>query len=188
MADFIAAVEYVLRNEGGFVDNANDPGGATNFGVSLRFLRDIPNEKLRKYGIFTSSDALTSENLKDLTLTQAGLIYRGEFWEHAEFEKIPSQNLCNYLFDCCIQHGMGQGIKLLQRAIWAATFTKDIVSDDGILGEKTLNVILTWQTSYPGTILAALRSERAGLMRLLAQERNKDKEFLDGWLNRAYRI
>lgn len=188
MAEFIAAVEYVLSNEGGYVDNANDPGGATNFGVSLRFLRDIPTERLRKYGVFTSSDALSLEDIKELTLAQVKLIYRGEFWDHAPFDKIPSQNITNYLFDCCVQHGVGQGVKLLQRAIWAAIHTKDIVADDGILGDETLNAILTWQTSNPGTILAALRSERAGLMRLLAQERGKDKEFLDGWLNRAYRI
>ena len=35
MSDFNDAIPTVLRHEGGFVDSPNDPGGATNFGVSL---------------------------------------------------------------------------------------------------------------------------------------------------------
>ena len=36
MADFLQAVDFVLDNEGGFVDNVNDPGGATNWAISAR--------------------------------------------------------------------------------------------------------------------------------------------------------
>ena len=35
MADGKEAIAFVLLNEGGFVDNANDPGGTTNYGLSL---------------------------------------------------------------------------------------------------------------------------------------------------------
>ncbi|UCD23789.1 MAG: hypothetical protein JSW51_12245, partial [Gemmatimonadota bacterium] len=35
------ALACVLHHEGGFVNNPNDPGGATDFGVSLRFLRSV---------------------------------------------------------------------------------------------------------------------------------------------------
>ena len=41
MADFKQAIAKVLKNEGGYVDNPNDLGGTTNFGISLRFLQSI---------------------------------------------------------------------------------------------------------------------------------------------------
>ena len=39
MSDFNDAIPTVLRHEGGFENDVNDPGGATNFGVSLRWLK-----------------------------------------------------------------------------------------------------------------------------------------------------
>ena len=35
---FLKCIPIILRNEGGFVNNKRDPGGATKFGISLRFL------------------------------------------------------------------------------------------------------------------------------------------------------
>ena len=37
MSAFELAIPIVLKHEGGFADNPADPGGATNFGISLRF-------------------------------------------------------------------------------------------------------------------------------------------------------
>ncbi len=39
MSNFEKAVEKVLEHEGGYVDHKNDPGGATNYGISLRFVK-----------------------------------------------------------------------------------------------------------------------------------------------------
>jgi len=183
MADFTAAIGYVLVNEGGYVDNPHDSGGSTNCGISLRFLREIPIERLRKYGIFVTPDLLNSEHVKALTQDQILWIYRGEFWEQMPFEMIVDQQVCNYIFDCCILHGIHQGIKLVQRAIWASYVQINYVIDDGILGHNTLFAI-----NHLGEfLLFSLRSERAGYVRLIAHERTKDKEFLDGWLERCYR-
>lgn len=181
MANFDDAVDFVLENEGSYVDNPADSGGCTNFGISLRFLREVPAERLKKYGIFGE---VTCHDVQALTLDQAKLIYHDEFWIAAPFGKIANQAIANFVFDMCVQHGIGQGIKLLQRAIWAVQKKKGYVVDDGILGENTLNAILQSQS----ILFMTLPSERAGLVRLICAERSKDKEFLDGWLNRCYRI
>lgn len=178
------AIDFVLSNEGGFVDNPNDSGGATNYGLSLRFLRQIPAERLRKYGIFTTPESLGVEAIQDLTPDQARMVYEGEFWNDS-FSKIASQYIANYVFDMAVLHGANQAIKILQRAIWAAMVHKDFVHDDGILGSKTLDVLNTVKET--GMIIA-LMAERAGFCRLLCEINPKNREFLDGWLNRCYRI
>lgn len=184
MADADHAIGFVLANEGGFVDNVNDSGGATNFGLSLRFLREVPIERLRKYGIFKNPEVLTTEDIKELTPQQANLIYKGEFWDSARFAEIVDEKVCAYVFDMGVNHGISQAIKLMQRAIWAMYQTINVVKDDGVLGDHTLHAV-----NYLGDhVVPCLMSERAGFMRLLVVKNSKDEEFINGWLNRCYRI
>lgn len=180
MGKFDSAVKFMLANEGGLIDHPADPGGITNYGISLRFLRALSPEKLRRYGLF---DPVTEKDIREMTIDQAILIYRGEFWEAAPFEKIQNQVLCNYIFDCCVNLGIGQGVKIAQRATWAAMKTRGYIKDDGEMGSKTVQAIN--QCSF--MLLPPLLAVRAGFYRLLAEKNPANKEFLDGWLNRAYR-
>lgn len=180
MGQFDSAVRFVLANEGGLEENSNDPGGITNFGISLRFLREVPSDVLRKAGIFEPIDEYTVRNL---TMDQALHIYRTMFWD-TTFEKIINQSLCNYIFDMCINLGHGQAIKLVQRAVNACQKTRGYLKDDGILGGKTLAGIN--QASF--MLIPALIAQRDGFYRLLVAENPKREVFIDGWLNRCYRI
>lgn len=185
MADFAAAVAFVLHNEGGFNDDPADSGGATNFGISLRFLREVPAERLRKYGIFAPCETLGVEHIRELTVDQARLIYRGEFWEMAPFENISVQRICNAVFDCCVLHGIVAGIKIMQRCFWAINGHPAETLDDGILGARTTEAVNLY---HPDAIVIAFRAEHAGYCRMIAEIRPKDREFLDGWLKRCYTI
>lgn len=183
MVNFESAIDFVLVNEGEEVSqNKNDSGGTTRYGISLRFLKSLEQDKLKKYGIFV--EEVTDNEIINLSRQQAIKIYRGEFWDTAPFEKLQNQKLGNYIFDMCINHGIGQGIKIAQRACWAAYKDRTIVVDDGVLGKMSLAKI-----NYAGFLLVpALAAERAGFCRLIAHERSRDEEFLNGWLNRCYRI
>lgn len=180
MANFEEAIAFVLSNEGGYVDNPNDAGGATNFGISLRFLQSLPVESLKEYGFFGD---LIAHDVEVLSEEKALAIYRGEFWDRAPFGEIHNQNRANYIFDCCVNHGLAQGIKLVQRASWPRRGEDHRIVDDGIMGEKTLAVI-----NDDACLLMVLMAERAGYMRMLAEVKPKNKEFLHGWLKRCYRI
>lgn len=182
MGDFNTAVDFILENEGGLSENPNDSGGITNFGISLRFLREVIPENLRRYGIF---DSVTETAIRDLTLDQAKFIYRGEFWEQADFEKITNQRVCNYIFDMAVDLGISQSIKIVQRSLWAVFFNQGIVKDDGVLGEQTLIRLNFFEHDE---ILPVLIANRASFYRLLVEIRPKDREFLNGWLKRCYRI
>jgi lysozyme family protein len=174
MAEFTPAVVLVMQNEGGFIDHPSDPGGATNFGISLRFLRSLSGDALRKYGFF---DELTKDAIRNMTEDQAIAIYFNEFWNKLPYTKIADQAVANYLFDMAVNHGQKRAVIILQRALWAAYRKRGIVADDGVFGERTLGAIGTVAPYLVGCMMA----ERAGFYRSLDKP-----QFLDGWLNRAY--
>ncbi len=180
MADFAKAVSFVLGNEGGFANDPEDAGGATNYGISLRFLQALPDEKLRQYGFHIPPDLMSIEKM---TLDQATAVYMGEFWEAAPFGEIFSQSVCNYVFDMAVNHGPSIGIKLLQRALCAVMTSKNFLVDDGRLGPKTLGALSHGAVVLPAVLIA----QRAQFYRELVQVRPANRKFLDGWLTRAFR-
>jgi lysozyme family protein len=186
MAEASLAIDYVLLREGGFVDNAADSGGATNFGLSLRFLRSLKSENLRRYGIFESAEELGIGTVHDLTVEQAKLIYKGEFWDEAPFANIESQKLCNYYYDMCVNMGLHQATQLLQRALWTtcAGINHTTLRDDGILGQRTIGYV----NECKEELLPILVDMRVGFYKQLVESKPKDREFLNGWLNRCYQV
>ncbi len=70
----------------------------------------------------------------------------------------------------------------MQRACWAVIKKKDIIVDDGILGEETIFKI----NNCGLMIIPAFIAERAGHYRLLVERNPNLQEFLEGWLRRSY--
>lgn len=183
MADFECAVNFVLRNEGGLNEKiaGKDPGGLTNYGISLRFLKSVEKENLKKYGIF--DEEINEDTIRHLTVDQAKKIYRGEFWQHAPFDKIINQEHGNYIFDMVVNMGINPAIKCVQHAIWAVLKKWEMLEDDGIFGDKTITLLN--QCGF--LIMPALRAERACYYRALASQSEFNKELLHGRYNRTYR-
>lgn len=182
MSQFEQALEYVLLREGGIEDDPKDPGGFTNCGISLRLLKSLDNDRLRRYGL-PSADILSRVDVEQLTPAQIAAVYKGEFWDNAPFDQIRSQVIANYLFDACVDMGIAPGVKCLQRACWAVNQERTQLVDDGRLGEQTLAMV---NRCLPSFLLAAMRSERGGEYRLVAQTHPKENSDLEGWLNRSY--
>lgn len=180
MADFDIALNYVIAREGGLYESKNDPGGITNHGISLRFLKCLESEKRKQYGI--NPDELIADDVKNINIEQVQSLYFGEFWQHAHFDKINNQNNCNYIFDTAVNMGISPAIKCAQRACWSVLKDKNLPIEDGILGNETL-AIINQCSIY---LLPAMRSERAGEYRLIAERNPHEKEYLEGWLNRSY--
>lgn len=181
MAEFDTCVEYVLGHEGGLTKNKNDPGGCTNFGISLRFLRTCPAKTLKLAGIFGD---VAEQTIVDLTIDQAHKIYLLEFWEKAPFDKIMNGIIGQYIFDMSVHHGLSQAVKIAQRACCAAQKKKDYVIDDGIMGARTVSALN--QASFMA--IPALIAAREGFLRQLVAVNPKLSCFIDGWLVRAYDV
>lgn len=184
MANMLIAIHYALANEGGFVNNFNDKGGPTNYGLSQKFLN----------GLSTPSNLFkrkwSEEQIKEMTQAQAIEIYQVHLWQ-AIYSQIESQDICNYYFDMVVNHGEEQATKILQRSLWAAdetTIFYENLRDDGILESITMKGIELIINQRAGNIilLTALKATRAQYYRCIAK-RPGQEQFLEGWLKRAYK-
>lgn len=176
MADFNQAVQILLKQEGGFSDDPNDPGGATNYGISLRFLRA---EGLLNNMDFDHDGDVDADDMRLLPRDVTVNIYLTRWWEKYGYGSILNQDVANKLLSFSVNMGAHQAHKLIQRALRA---TGRSVQDDGILGPNTLSAI----TGADSLLLAPFRSEAAGFYRLVAALHPAQAGELSGWLNRAY--
>lgn len=168
MADFDLAIPFILLNEGGFVDNPNDPGEATKFGISLKFMKLIPE----------FSDA-TESDIKNLTEDKAKAIYHDEFWVRYDYGKINDQVVATKIFDMSVNVGVSHSHIIVQRAIRSALGW--LLTEDGTLGVKSLSLLNMAQRCI---IMPAIKSEAAGYYRSIKYPGSE--KFITGWLNRAY--
>ena len=114
LVEFNDIIEVVLHHEGGYVNDPDDPGGETNFGIAKRSHPDVDIANLTKEG--------------------AKEIYKKHYWDKNKVESLP-EDLRHIYFDMCVNQGKSRGVKILQRA--ANAKGADLVVDGG-LGPKTI--------------------------------------------------
>lgn len=180
MADlFDEAVKFVLANEGGFVDHAADPGGATNFGISIRSLRDLERSQISKWDLDKDGD-VDAQDMKLITLQQAKDFYRQYFWKDA-YNGFNNPVIATKVFDMAVNMGPQQAGKILQRAI---NWDGSRVVVDGAVGATTVNEC----NSVGHRMLKQLPSEQAKFYFELVNAKPSRGVFLLGWLRRAYHM
>lgn len=212
MADFRKALAIVLKHEGGFVDHPDDPGGATNFGVSLRFALacgDANGDGFLDLDIDMDGD-VDVDDIRNMEEHHAADVYRREFWLPLKCDLIFDQKLATKLFDTGVNVGKRQAVKFLQRAVNSVLPSHGVcepLADDGVIGPATLRAIELFDDDA-WTITPAFRSEQAGFyrslimrntaQRSLIEQLRKDghnipgplppdfSKFQRGWLRRAY--
>jgi len=180
-SSFNSAIKHILEREGGFVDNENDPGGATNFGVSLRFLK----KQLEIMGgpeifDFDGDGDLDADDIKAMSEQEAKDIYFKFWWEKYNYRQISDQDLAIKVFDMSVNMGGRQAHKLIQRACRAAG---GLLDDDGILGSKSFSVINSVNAMV---VLGAVRTEQKHFYLQLIKKNSSFSVFKNGWLKRAY--
>ncbi|MGN7614128.1 glycoside hydrolase family 108 protein [Magnetococcales bacterium HHB-1] len=176
MAEFERAIDLVLRHEGGFVNDPKDPGGATKYGISLRFLRSLGHELADVDG----DGDIDADDIRALSVDGAKDIYRAQFWNRYGYNRIHDQDIATKLFDLSVNMGPKQAHKILQRALWAV---RHAVKVDGILGGETFGAVQRVRTDL---LLVAMRSEAAGFYRSLIIRRPELGKYRRGWMRRAY--
>lgn len=115
MADFLTAVAKTIEYEGGLVDDPDDPGGLTNFGIALK-----------------EHPELTASDIRMMTRTRAIGIYREKYWNDL-YGQIEEQVVATSLFDWGVTSYPPTAVKGLQAIL--------PVEKDGAFGLKTLYAV-----------------------------------------------
>lgn len=111
--NFDAAFTTLLGHEGGFSDHADDPGGATRYGVTEAVAREVGYRG----------------DMRELPLDLAKKVYRDKYWDSVKAEDLPP-GVRYAVFDAAVNSGPKQAALWLQRAL--------DVPADGSIGPKTI--------------------------------------------------
>lgn len=111
--NFTEALKHVLKHEGGYIDHPNDPGGETNFGITVAVARE--NGYLG--------------DMRTIPMSVVESIYKRKYWDKVRADEMP-ESVRFALFDYAVNSGPSAAIRALQRVLG--------VADDGVLGPMTL--------------------------------------------------
>ena len=182
MSNFDEAIKVVLIHEGGFVDHPSDPGGATNYGVSLRFLKGLSLE----FGDINKDGVINVEDIKNMNICDAQKVYKSQWWDKYKYGMIVDQTIATKIFDFSVNMGARQAHKLLQRAINEA-FGMNLTVD-GIIGPATRGVINSANDDIEQELLTAYAEEAWKFYQLIMKRNPRLKAFQNGWKKRAYSL
>lgn len=175
-AKFEAALNNTLRHEGGYVNDPVDPGGATNYGISLRFLRNVGDLDL---GDVDHDGDIDADDIRLFSREHAASAYRAQFWDKCGYEAIKDALIAAKVFDMAVNMGPRQAHKILQRALNDLGCSLVV---DGDLGPLTLGAVNNVEglRLFPRIVVRA-KGFYLGLML-----RNPAlKKYKNGWFKRA---
>lgn len=159
MADFGPAFQFLLPHEGGYVNDPEDLGGETKYGISKR--------------------AYPNLDIRSLTEEDAAQIYHRDYWQPQPFGLIISQRIANKVFDMAVNMGLHEATVLTQRA---CNENGQVINVDGKIGPLTIQAI---NACNPDFLIDSLRYQCRTLYMTLAAKKPHLQKFLNGWIKRA---
>lgn len=185
MANANILLPFILRWEGGFVNDPTDRGGATNKGVTITTWRQVGYDKDGDGDIDVDDlKLLTNEDVRDRVLVP-------HYWNRWKADTINDQKIANILVDWVWASG-SHGIKIPQRLLG--------VDVDGIVGPKTIEAV---NFADPKSLFLAIYDERVKFINNIVERsvseyekkisrkateaellKYTQKRFRKGWLNR----
>lgn len=170
----------IVSREGGYVNDPDDPGGATKFGVTIH--------TMRRLGLDLDGDgAVTSADVRRLTREDAIAIFTEHYFNRPLIAELP-EALQASVFDMYVNAG-GNAVKLLQRLLVEMGYS---VTVDGALGPQSLAAVRAAYTASPAHLVDAYGIARRNYYFRLADRRTASRKFArtraggkGGWITRA---
>jgi len=168
--NFQAALKVILKHEGGFVNHPNDPGGATNWGITKRTLEGWLGR------------SVTIDEVKNLSIATAGLIYKARYWDAMNLDLVKDGWVRLLIFD----QGVNRGPK--SAVLQAQAVLKKIgamVKVDGALGPITVQAL---NEADPVTFMREYLQASEHFYADICIRKPSQIVFLKGWLNRVHSL
>lgn len=119
--NFARSLDAVLLTEGGFVNDPQDSGGATNKGITQNV-----------YDAYRTKCALPHQSVMYISALETAAIYKSQYWDKVNGDSLP-EGLDYATFDFAINSGVGRATRYLQAVVG--------VPQDGNIGPATLAAI-----------------------------------------------
>ncbi|WP_434663556.1 murein L,D-transpeptidase catalytic domain-containing protein [Klebsiella sp. MISC125] len=160
------ALIFTLKNEGGYTNHPADQGGATNKGIILSELSEHLGRK-----------DVTEEELKSISIKAITAIYKKNYWDVLNLDKVLDQSIATALFDMGVLCGAGTALRLCQE-ILNINITK-------IMDRQTLDAL----NKLPDDkFIPLFANKNIELFKKIVANKPSQNVFLKGWINRANRL
>lgn len=175
--------ETILGHEGGFVNDPDDPGGATKWGVTIG--------TMRRLGVDVDGDGdVDTSDVKLLTKERAIKIYEAEYFEKPRLHQMP-ESLQPAMYDMAINSGPARAVMILQDTINKAGLARLRV--DGGVGPMTIKAANhACEQMGPDALRNAYGIERRNFYYRLARQKPRLMKYArrrdggkGGWIKRA---
>ena len=169
---FNKLIPFILKAEGGFVNDPDDPGGATKMGVSLRLLKSLGDIK---WDLDHDGD-IDIDDIRALTPELAKEIYWERFYAPLQLDAIRDEKLALQVLDHAVNAGNRSAVKILQHISGC--------KEDGLIGPKTIAAANTFRDNI------ALRYQQGRYLFYedLVEVKAKFAKYIPGWINRVKHI
>lgn len=159
---FEDAFQFVLKHEGGYIDDPQDRGGSTNRGITIQTLSNYRGKPI------------TDSDIRNLSIDDTRAIYRSFYWTPLKLDEFTNPKFQIAIFDQAVLCGAHIVVERLQGAMG--------VTIDGIIGPQTIasvNGFLDQDTLFKKFICQL----QLRYCQICTQDPSQIK-FLAGWLNR----
>lgn len=132
--EFTQAVHVIFELEGGYVNDPNDRGGETRWGISKKSFPNI--------------------DIKNLTQPEAANLYLTHYWMPMRCDELPL-DIRLPAFDAAVNHGVATASKMLQKIVGT--------TEDGVVGPETISAIREYRGDLRIVFMAQRLSEYTSL-------------------------
>ncbi|GIT91801.1 hypothetical protein JANAI62_22580 [Jannaschia pagri] len=172
--------EQIVAREGGYVNDPDDPGGATNFGVTIH--------TMRRLGLDLDGDGdIDPADVRRLTRVQATDIFVEHYFKRPRLAELP-ETLQASVFDMYVNAG-ANAVRILQRLL---NRMGQRVAVDGTIGPQTIGAARAAAAAAPDHIADAYGIARRNYYYALADRRAASRKYArrrdggkGGWITRA---
>jgi len=170
----------IVAREGGYVNDPDDPGGATNYGVTVGTMKALGLD-LNKDGRIDAAD------VRALTRAQAQQIFVEHYFKRPRLAELPDSVQAS-VFDMYVNAGTN-AVKILQRLVARMGF---VATADGVIGPQTIAAAQDAAAAAPDHFADAYGIARRNYYYALADQRPASRKYArtkaggkGGWITRA---